>query len=141
MNTRLDELQAAVLRVKLTRLDQANARRRAIAAAYRSGLEGLQLALPQEGPGETHVWHQYVARSAERDRLRQALAERGVATAVHYPEPAHRQPAYAGRIPIGPDGLAVTEALAAEIISLPMYPELSDESVARVIQAVRAALA
>jgi len=140
MNTRLDELQAAVLRVKLERLDQANARRGDIANAYAEGLKGLPLILPQEPERETHVWHQYVVRSPDRDRLRQALSEGGVMTAIHYPEPVHRQPAYARRLSTGPGGLPVTEALAAEVLSLPIYPELSVESVAQVIEATRAAL-
>ena len=140
MNTRLDELQAAILRVKLRRLDQANARRSEIARAYAEGLAGLPLDLPSEAPGETCVWHQFVIRAPGRDRLRAALAEAGVATAIHYPEPVHRQDAYAGRLPIGPGGLPVTERLAAEILSLPIYPELADEAVARVIEAVRAAM-
>ena len=139
MNSRLDELQAAVLRVKLRRLDQANARRRAIAAAYAEGLADLPLALPAEGPGETHAWHQYVVRLAGRDAVRAAVAASGVATAIHYPEPVHRQPAYAG-LAQGPGGLAVTERLAGEILSLPIYPELADDDVQRVIEALRSAL-
>jgi dTDP-4-amino-4,6-dideoxygalactose transaminase len=141
VNTRLDELQAAVLRVKLERLDEANARRGAIARAYAAGLEGLPLVLPRPATGETHVWHQYVVRTPDRDRFRQVLSDRGVMTAVHYPEPVHRQPAYAARLAIGPGGLPVTEAMTAEVLSLPIYPELTDESVARVIEAMRAALA
>ena len=139
MNTRLDELQAAILRVKLRRLDAANARRQAIAGAYTQGLDGLPLALPSAGPGETCVWHQYVIRSPERDRLRTALAEAGVGTAIHYPAPVHLQGAYAGRLPLGPGGLPVTEQLVGEILSLPIYPELGDDAVAKVIEAVRAA--
>ncbi len=139
MNTRLDELQAAILRVKLRRLDEANARRQAIARTYTQGLDGLPLALPAEGPGETCVWHQYVIRSPGRDRLRAALAEAGVGTAIHYPAPVHLQDAYAGRLPLGPGGLPVTERLAGEILSLPIYPELGDDAVANVIEAVRAA--
>ena len=140
MNTRLDELQAAILRVKLRRLDQANARRGAIARAYAEGLAGLPLALPSEAPGETCVWHQFVIRLPGRDQLRAALAKAGVATAIHYPEPVHRQDAYAGRLPLGPGGLPVTERLAAEILSLPIYPELSDAAVAQVVEAVRASM-
>ena len=140
MNTRLDELQAAILRVKLRRLDEANARRRAIAAAYDDGLANLSLRLPREAPGETSVWHQYVIRLRDRDRVRAALAEAGVGAAIHYPEPVHRQDAYASRLPLGPGGLPVTEQLASEILSLPIYPELSDEQVAQVIEALRAVL-
>ena len=136
VNARLDELQAAILRVKLARLDDANARRRAIATAYADGLGGLPLVLPGQGPGETHVWHQYVVRLEDRDGVRQALTERGVGTAVHYPVPVHLQPAYAGRIPLGPGGLPVTERLAAEILSLPIYPELADAAVSRVIESL-----
>ena len=140
MNTRLDELQAAVLRVKLRRLDQANARRGVVARAYAAELEGLPLVLPRQADGDTHVWHQYVVRTPERDRLRQVLSDRRVMTAVHYPEPVHRQPAYAARLAIGPGGLPVTDAVTPEVLSLPIYPELTDESVARVIEAMRAAL-
>ena len=137
MNTRLDPLQAAILRVKLQRLDEANARRRAIAAAYSRGLQACNLVLPGAGPGETCVWHQYAPRAAARDRIMRGLSERGVGTAIHYPVPVHRQPAYAGRIMIGPGGLPVTEQLAAEIFSLPIYPEMTDAAVEAVIAAVR----
>ena len=130
-----------MLRVKLPHLDAANARRAAIAAAYAQGLAGLPLELPASGPGETHVWHQYVVRTPARERLREALAQREVATAVHYPAPVHRQGAYAGRLPIGPGGLPVTERLSEEILSLPIYPELADADVERVVEAIRAALA
>ncbi len=141
MNTRLDELQAAVLRVKLRRLDEANGRRRAIARAYDEGLAGLGLRLPAEGPGEVHVYHQYVVRLADRDQVRAALGRRGVATALHYPLPVHRQPAYRDRVAIGPSGLSATERLADEILSLPIYPELPDEDVQRVIDALRQVIA
>ena len=140
MNSRLDELQAAILRVKLQRLDADNARRRAIADAYRQGLAGLPLALPSERPGGQHVWHQYVIRAPDRDRVRAALSERGVGTAIHYPQPVHLQPAYRDRVPIGPTGLTVTEALAGEILSLPIYAQMHQDMVQRVIEAVRASL-
>ena len=138
MNSRLGALQAAVLRVKLPKLDEANARRRAIAAAYTVGLQGCDLILPEEGPGETAVWHQYVVRTPDRERIIGELAARGVGTGVHYRVPVHLQPAYAGRVAIGAAGLAVTERLAGEILSLPIFPEMSDRAVQTVIAAVRA---
>jgi dTDP-4-amino-4,6-dideoxygalactose transaminase len=137
MNSRLDELQATVLRVKLARLDEANARRAAIAAAYAEGLAGLPIELPAAGQGQTHAWHQYVIRLGDRERVRAALAEAGVGTAIHYPVPVHRQGAYES-LPIGPGGLAVTERISGEILSLPIYPELADEAVAEVIARLRA---
>ncbi len=140
MNSRLDELQAAILRVKLNGLDADNVRRRAIAAAYDAGLQGLGLILPGAARNTTHVYHQYVVRTPERDRFRVWMAARGVGTAIHYPLPIHRQPAYEGRLPTGPSGLGVTERLAPEILSLPIYPELGGEAVARVIEALRTAV-
>lgn len=140
MNSRLDELQAAILRVKLARLDEDNARRRAIAEAYDEGLKGLDLVRPSPRPGSTHVYHQYVVRVRERERVQAGLAASGVGAAIHYPLPVHRQPAYEGRLAIGPTGLGQTERLASQILSLPMFPELKDEDVRRVIQALRAAI-
>jgi dTDP-4-amino-4,6-dideoxygalactose transaminase len=140
MNSRLDELQAAVLRVKLDHLHEDNARRRAIARAYDDGLNGLDLVRPSPRPDATHVYHQYVVRLADRDRVREVLAAQGVGTAIHYPAPAHRQPAYADRVLVGPTGLAATERLSSTILSLPMFPELEDRAVQRVIEALRDAL-
>jgi dTDP-4-amino-4,6-dideoxygalactose transaminase len=140
MNSRLDELQAAPLRVKLAALDADNARRQAIAAAYDAGLAGLALVLPARRPGASHVFHQYVLRSPRRDALRAALKARGIGTNVHYPVPVHLQPAYRGRLAIGPSGLAESERAAREVLSLPMYPQLSDAQVERVIAAVREAV-
>jgi dTDP-4-amino-4,6-dideoxygalactose transaminase len=139
MNSRLDELQAAVLRVKLAALDADNARRQAIAAEYDAGLSGLDLQLPARRPGATHVFHQYVVRASWRDALRQALKARGIGTNIHYPVPVHLQPAYAGRLAQGPSGLACSELAAVEVLSLPMYPQLEASQVARVITAVREA--
>ena len=140
MNSRLDELQAAILRVKLPRLDADNARRRAVAAAYGQGLAGAPLILPCERAGAAHVWHQYVIRVKDRARVRAALAERGVGTAIHYPQPVHLQPAYRGRLPIGPTGLVVSESLAGEILSLPIYPQLDQDRVHRATETMRAIL-
>ncbi len=138
-NSRLDELQAAVLRVKLRHLRAENQRRRALAARYTAGLAGAGLVLPVERPGVTHVYHQYVVRHPRRDLLREHLAAQGIGTLVHYPLPVHRQPAYQGRVWVG-DGLPISEQAAREVMSLPMFPELRDEQADRVIEALRAAL-
>lgn len=139
VNSRLDELQAAILRVKLASLAADNARRRAIAARYDAGLAGSKLTLPARAPRAEHVFHQYVVRSARRDALRAALQEAGIGTNIHYPMPIHLQPAYRGRIAIGATGMAQTERAANEVLSLPMYPQLSDGQIDRVVAAVRAA--
>ena len=141
MNSRLDELQAAILRVRLPHLAAENARRGEIAAAYDQGLAGLPLELPRRRAGATHAWHQYVVRSKNRDALQAALKARGIGSNIHYPVPVHLQPAYAGRLILGPGGLPVTERVAKEVLSLPMYPQLADAQVAEVIAAIRAALA
>jgi dTDP-4-amino-4,6-dideoxygalactose transaminase len=140
VNSRLDELQAAILRVKLPHLAADNARRAAIAARYDSGLAGLNLAVPARAPGRSHVFHQYVVRTKRRDALREALQAAGIGSNIHYPAPVHLQPAYRGRIALAPSGLDETERAAGEILSLPMYPQLSAEQVDRTIAAVRAAL-
>jgi dTDP-4-amino-4,6-dideoxygalactose transaminase len=137
VNSRLDELQAAILRVRLPYLDAANARRAAIAAAYDSALGDTGLILPSRRPGVTHVYHQYVVRHPRRDRLRFGLSEKRIGANIHYPVPVHRQPAYAGRIEMDPDGLVATDAVAPEILSLPMYPELSDAAVEEIVRAIR----
>ncbi|HEX6957239.1 MAG TPA: DegT/DnrJ/EryC1/StrS family aminotransferase [Ferrovibrio sp.] len=141
MNSRLDPLQAAILRVKLTRLPADTARRRSIAESYTTGLDGLSgLALPQTRPGAMPVYHQYVIDAGERrDELQARLKERNIGTLVHYPMPVHLQPAYRGRIPLGPTGLARTERAARSVLSLPMYPQLQNAEVESVIAAIRAA--
>ena len=131
LNSRLDELQAAILRVKLRHLDAENARRRDIAEAYAAGLRDSGLRLPKRAQDVTHVWHQYVIRSNARDNLRAKLAARGVGTLVHYPVPVHLQPAYQQ---LEHAGLGETESAASEVLSLPMYPELEDVQVRRVIE-------
>jgi dTDP-4-amino-4,6-dideoxygalactose transaminase len=138
INSRLDAMQAAILGVKLNNLKANNARRQAIAARYDIGLNGLPLALPVRRPSGTHVFHQYVIRLADRDALRDRLRAAGIGTGIHYPVPVHRQPAYEGRLACGPSGLGVTERAAPQILSLPMYPQLSDEAVDRVIAEIRA---
>jgi dTDP-4-amino-4,6-dideoxygalactose transaminase len=138
INSRLDAMQAAILGVKLDNLTANNARRQTIAARYDIGLNGLPLALPVRRPNATHVFHQYVIRLVERDALRERLRAAGIGTGIHYPVPVHRQPAYEGRLACGPSGLGVTERAAPQILSLPIYPQLSDEAVDRVIVEIRA---
>lgn len=133
-NSRLDPLQAAVLRVKLAHLDDWTARRRALAAAYDAGLAGSGLVLPQAADWAEPVWHLYVVRSRRRDALQQSLAEAGIATLIHYPIPPHRQQAYANLSLRHP--LPLAEQLASEVLSLPMGPHLAEEAVGEVVQAI-----
>jgi dTDP-4-amino-4,6-dideoxygalactose transaminase len=135
LNSRLDELQAAMLRVKLGHLDRWNERRRALAGLYDELLAGSGLELPAVPPYSGHVYHLYVVRSAEREALREHLKAHGVSSLVHYPVPVHLQPAYAG-LGYGPGSLPQTERAAAEILSLPLYPEMTGEMVRRVAECV-----
>ncbi|MCX8067101.1 MAG: DegT/DnrJ/EryC1/StrS family aminotransferase [Anaerolineae bacterium] len=138
-NSRLDEIQAAVLRVKLRHLEAWNERRRQIAALYSEYLAEATrwgLVLPGEPENAHHVYHLYVVRHPQRDALQAFLRERGIGTLVHYPVPVHLQPAYAD-LGYREGSLPVSEALAREVLSLPMYPELTDEEVQRVAEAVR----
>jgi dTDP-4-amino-4,6-dideoxygalactose transaminase len=137
VNSRLDEVQAAILRVKLPVLDAGNARRREIAAAYDAALAGGPLAPPVRRPGAEHVFHQYVLRSPRRAAIQAALKAQGIGTGIHYPVPVHLQPAYRGRTPLGPAGCVETAAAAEEVFSLPMYPELTDAEVERICAALR----
>jgi dTDP-4-amino-4,6-dideoxygalactose transaminase len=132
-NSRLDELQAALLRVKLRHLDAGNAARRERAAWYAQLLAGLPLRLPADEPG--HMYHLYVVEVAARDALRAHLQAAGVGCDVHYPEPAHLQPAYAN-LGYRLGSLPHTEVLAGQILSLPMFPELSRAEVERVAAAI-----
>ena len=138
-NNRLDTLQAAVLRVKLRRLDEWNGMRRAHAQLYAEMLADLDVALPQTRAGVEHVWHLYVVQVADRERVQGDLARRGIATGIHYPTPIHLQPAYAhlghhrGEFP-------VVEQLAPHLLSLPMFPELGAEQIAFVADALAASL-
>jgi dTDP-4-amino-4,6-dideoxygalactose transaminase len=134
LNSRLDALQAAILGVKLPRLDADNDRRRAIAARYSAGLAGLGLGLPTSA-GVEHVFHQYVIRTPGRDDLAAFLASRNILTGIHYPVPVHLQPAYSERHLAFGD-LPQTETLCREILSLPMFPQLADDDVDRVIAAI-----
>jgi dTDP-4-amino-4,6-dideoxygalactose transaminase len=137
INTRLDPIQAAVLSVKLPRLKPDNERRQAIAARYDEGLSGLPIGLPRRRPETSHVFHQYVIRSKDRDRLREHLRAASIGTGMHYPVPVHLHPAYRSRVALGPTGLRNSEKAAGEILSLPIYPQLADDAVDRVIAEIR----
>ena len=134
-NSRLDEMQAACLRVKLRHLDRDNERRRGVAARYGQGLANFGLKLPPSRPEVQPVFHLYVVRTAARDELKKHLHGAGVGTGIHYPVPVHRQPAYHGRVRTHGD-LKVTDRAVAEILSLPIYPELAPSDTDAVIAAV-----
>ncbi len=132
-NSRLDELQAAFLRIKLRHLDADNLARQAIALRYRQGINNPALALPEMPlEEEVHAWHLYVVRSRQRDALQQHLTKAGVQTLIHYPTPIHRQIAYGELQDID---LPVTQMLCEQVLSLPIYPGLSADQVGRVIDA------
>jgi dTDP-4-amino-4,6-dideoxygalactose transaminase len=138
VNSRLDEVQAAILRVKLQHLDAQNARRQQIAAAYDEAIAGSGLRPPARRAGGSHVFHLYVTRAALRAEVQSRLRQAGVATGIHYPMPVHMQPAYRGRVALGPAACMETERAAEEVLSLPMFPELTDAQVATVCAALRA---
>jgi dTDP-4-amino-4,6-dideoxygalactose transaminase len=140
-NSRLDELQAALLNVKLDVLDQGNARRREIAAVYSQQLAGIDgLQLPHVPAWAEPVWHLYVVRHAQRDLLAQRLAERGIGTIVHYPVAPHLQQAYA-ELGYSEGAFPIAEAIHREVLSLPIGPHLQPAQAAEVADAVRAVLA
>jgi dTDP-4-amino-4,6-dideoxygalactose transaminase len=136
VNARLDEIQAAILRVKLPYLEQWNATRQTHAKFYSEHLQDIAQAIPIVRPWATHVYYVYVIQVQERDHFRNALEQEGIATGVHYPIPIHLQPACAhygyvrGTLP-------VTETIAEHIVSLPMYPELNSEQLQMVVNAVK----
>ncbi|MDQ6913458.1 MAG: DegT/DnrJ/EryC1/StrS family aminotransferase [Verrucomicrobiota bacterium] len=136
MNTRLDEMQAAILRVKLRHLDAENSRRGEIAQQYHDSLGKFPLQLPAVRSNERHVYHQFTIRLAKRDPLREFLAQKDIQTTILYPQPIHQQPAYRNRIAIDSD-LSVTERAAGQLLCLPMHPWLEDDEVAAVIDAIR----
>ena len=131
----MDEIQAAVLDVKLVHLDADNSRRRQIAASYRALITNPQIILPMIDDELSHVWHIFAVRTAERDRFRQYLSANGVETIIHYPVPPHKQPAYREL-----NGLSypVTEEICDTVVSLPMSPVMSDDEVKQVIDVVNA---
>jgi len=136
-NSRLDELQAAVLRVKLKRLEDFNRRRRAVAQRYREKLAGAKVTLPVEHGRGTHVYHQFTIRSERRDAIREALGKEGIASSVFYPMPLHQQPAYeklGNKV-----SLPNAEAAAKTVLSLPIHPLLDAASIDRIAACVRQA--
>lgn len=135
VNSRLDEMQAAMLRVKLAFVDDDVARRRVVARRYIEGIRHGDIALPVVTDDERHAWHLFVVRSRQRDALQRHLLDSGIHSLVHYPVPPHRQPAYEGGAPVD---LPLTERLHDEVLSLPIGPTLSDEDIARVIAACNA---
>jgi len=132
INSRLDELQAAMLRVKLTTVDADNERRRCIAAEYSQSLGESGFCLPTVASEATHAFHQYVVRHERRDDFREHLEANGIGSGIHYATPVHKHPYFADRV-VCASNLAVTEQLAARVLSLPMYPQLTKEDVQKVI--------
>lgn len=131
-NSRLDPIQAAVLRVKLAVLDDWTDRRRAVAALYSEGLRDSPLIVPDGPDWAEPAWHLYVVRSARRDALQSRLGEAGVGTLIHYPIPPHMQKAYAN-LGLSPDALPIARDLSAQVLSLPMGPHLTSEQAARIV--------
>lgn len=139
-NSRLDELQAAFLREKLVILDEWNERRRLASADYCSSLAGSGLELPWVPEWAEPVWHLFVIRHPQRDRLQAALSASGVTTMIHYPIPPHLQTAYAD-LGMGTGSLPITEAIHREALSLPLWPQISRETITMVAQTCRTVLA
>jgi len=135
-NSRLDEIQAAVLRVKLRHLDALNRRRRELAGLYLGGLQGLPLDLPSEKPGRGHVYHLFVIGTDERDLLVRSLAQQGIQTCVHYPIPIHLQPVMAD-LGYAKGDFPRAEAAAGKVLSLPLNPSLSEEQVEKICRSIR----
>lgn len=135
-NSRLDPLQAAILRVKLAHLDEWNARRSAVAARYQQGLEGCSLTLPHVPDWADPVWHLYVVQNQQRDALHKALADAGVGTLIHYPIPPHLQQAY-GHAGWAQSAFPLAERMADQVLSLPMGPFLSLSEADQVIESCK----
>jgi dTDP-4-amino-4,6-dideoxygalactose transaminase len=138
LNSRLDEMQAALLRVKLRYLDDWNDARRHLADLYAANLPAAMIK-PVEQAGCHHVYHLYVVRVTNRDHFRQQMQANGVATAIHYPAAVHQQPAYQQDNLIC-HAMTVTEQLLPQIVTLPMYPQLTDDQVLTICQAATQAL-
>ena len=140
-NARMDGIQGAVLRVKLKHLDAANEARRRHAAQYHELLSGVKgLRLPVEASGRRHVWHIYAVRVANRDAILERLSKTGIHCGIHYPVPVHLQEAYSG-LGLRPGSFPVAERCADEFLSLPMFPELTQEQITAVAREIGVTLA
>jgi dTDP-4-amino-4,6-dideoxygalactose transaminase len=128
VNSRLDELQAAILRVKLTHLDEMNQRRASIAKTYRDVLALTPLIAPRMREEAVHAWHLFTVGSDDRDKLRSRLHNRGISTALHYPFPVHHQPAYKSRVTTR-GAMASTERLSEQLVSVPLSPEMTEAEI------------
>jgi len=136
INSRLDELQAAILRVKLSKLEDNNQRRREIAHTFDQTLATTAIHAPAVAADVIHAYHLFVVRCEQRDRLRQALLSQGIGTAIHYPFAVHSQPAFRHRVLTGVGGMENTDKICREILSLPLYPELGDDEILRIVRAL-----
>ncbi len=139
-NYRMDGIQGAVLRVKMRHIDAWTEARRAASSRYDAFLSGIDVRCPSPAAGHRHAYHVYAVRVARRDTVAAHLREAGIATGIHYPVPVHLQPAYSS-LGHGPGSLPVSEQLAAEFLSLPMFPELTAQQVTLTVNALRQALA
>ncbi len=137
VNSRLDEIQAAILRVKLKYLDDENRMRKNIANQYNEGLENSKLELPREIGNIYHVYHQYVIKTENRDELRSELKENGIGTLIHYPVPIHKQPCFE-KMSKNQVQLKISEKICSEVLSLPMYPELNERDKEKIIARIAA---
>ncbi|WP_170301465.1 DegT/DnrJ/EryC1/StrS family aminotransferase [Saccharopolyspora hirsuta] len=138
-NSRLDSLQACLLNIKLSHLEEWTKRRRDLAQIYDEGLSGLPITTPVVGGNAVHVYHRYVIRTDQRAELQAHLRNSGIETAIHYPVPIHRQPAAGdGSVEVAAGGLPVTEKQAAEILSLPLHPALDERQIHLVVQEMNA---
>lgn len=138
-NSRLDEIQAAIVRVKLKRIDELNEMRRVNADLYRSMITRRDIVLPAEEPGSKHVYHQFTLRSERRDDIAKRLSEENIASAVYYPVPLHKQKAFNLQGSLSSD-LSISEKFAEEVLSLPMFPELMEGEIHQICHVINHAL-
>lgn len=137
INSRLNEIQAAILQVKLKHLDEWNEKRRRVANLYREFLKSSNVIVPVEKEYAKHAYHLYVIRCRERDKLQQYLSERGIETQIHYPIPVHKQKAYLDLVDAQ---LPITEKICDEILSLPIYPWLNNDEVSSIAEVIKNAI-